>query len=266
MKLSNIFFVVTLFLNFMIPSFGQQSMSAKELMLKSQENGKFNGLETISTLKIIDKKGRERIRKTYMASKTFNKGTLEKRYIRFLEPPDVKGTGILIFDFDEKSDEMWIYLPALRKIRRIVSSEKSKSFMGSEFTNGDMMVSNLDDYNYKLQGTKEVNGTLCDVVVRIPVNQKIAEEYGYAREVLLLGQKDHMLRKAQYYDLDNELLKELTAGNIREIDPANHKYMAMDMRVVNHQNGRSSVLKMEKVKLNNSLKNELFTPEFLERE
>jgi len=71
MKLSNIFFIVALFLNFMTPSFGQQGLSAKDLMLKSQENGKFNGLETISTLKIIDKKGRVRIRKTYMASKTF---------------------------------------------------------------------------------------------------------------------------------------------------------------------------------------------------
>jgi len=200
-----------------------------------------------------------------MASKTFENGTLEKRMIKFLDPPDVKGTGILIFDYDRKSDELWIYLPALRKTRRIISSDKSKSFMGSEFTNGDMMVSNLDDYIYKLQGTKQVNGTSCDVIISTPINKKIADEYGYSKEILFLGKTDHMLRKTKYYDLDNELLKELTAWNIREIDPAHHKYMAMDMQVINHKNGRSSVLKMEKVQLNNLLKNEIFTTDFLER-
>ncbi len=75
---------------------------------------------------IIDKKGRERVRDTAQITKLYNKGETEKKLIRFLSPADVKGTGFLTFDYEDKDDDMWLYMPALRKVRRIVSSEKIK--------------------------------------------------------------------------------------------------------------------------------------------
>ncbi len=124
----------------------------RDIMKMSRDVSKISGLESVSTLKIINNKGRERVRKTAMASKEFDGGLTEKRIIRFLEPADVKGTGMLIFDNENDADNMWIYMPALRKVRRIVSSDKGKSFMGSEFSNADMAAGNLDDFTYQSLG------------------------------------------------------------------------------------------------------------------
>ena len=97
----------------------------------------------------------------------------EKRIIKFLSPADVKGTGILIFDYPEKSDDMWIYLPALRKTRRIVSKEKSKSFMGSEFSNANMTAPGLDDFTYATIGEEELEGKFCIIIESVPANSRI---------------------------------------------------------------------------------------------
>ena len=116
--------------------FGQGITDPKEIMKKSRDQSKLSGIEAKTTLEINDGKGNQRIRETSMVSKIFSDGT-EKRTILFLSPADVKGTGILIWDFEGKEDNMWIFMPALRKSRKIVSAEKSKNFMGSEFSNAD---------------------------------------------------------------------------------------------------------------------------------
>ncbi len=126
----------------------------REIMQKSRDVSKLDGMEAISTLRIYDAKGRERVRETSMASKLFESGAIEKRIIRFLAPAEVKGTGMLIYDYDQRNDDMWIYMPALRKTRRIISNEKSKSFMGSEFSNADMSAPSLEDFNYTITGSE----------------------------------------------------------------------------------------------------------------
>jgi hypothetical protein len=242
------------------------AQNAKELMKQSIDNGKFKGIETRSTLKIIDKKGRERIRELYMASKTYDKTNMEKRIILFLAPADVKGIGLLVFDYDKKPDDLWIYMPAIRKTRRIVSSEKKKSFMGSEFSNADMTTSNLDDYNYKLLGNESVDGTDCWKIESIPANDDIIETTGYSRQIVFLGKNDLVLREVIFYDEDGELLKTLTASDIEVIDNTNEKKMSRFMRMENHQNERKSVIIINEVKVNENLKDEMFSIDFIEKQ
>ena len=128
-------------------SISASAQDAREIIRKSHDVVKVSSFEAVSTLTITDSKGNQRIRQNTMASISLPDGT-EKRIIKFLSPAEVKGTGILIFDYPEKSDDMWIYLPALRKTRRIVSREKSKSFMGSEFSNANMTAPGLEDFTY----------------------------------------------------------------------------------------------------------------------
>jgi outer membrane lipoprotein-sorting protein len=240
--------------------------NAKELMRQSIDNGKFKGIETRSTLKIIDRKGRERIRELYMASKTYDKTNMEKRIILFLAPADVKGTGLLIFDYDKKPDDLWIYMPALRKTRRIVSSEKKKSFMGSEFSNADMTTSNLDDYNYQLLGSENVDGIDCWKIESKPANDEIVGSTGYSKQIVFLGKSDLVLRKVIFYDEDEDLLKTLTARDIEVIDNSNEKKMSRFMRMENHQNNRKSEIKINEVKVNENLKDEMFSIDFIEKQ
>ena len=264
MKILKLILLVLISGLFIVKASGQEN--ARHIMQKSKENGKFKGLETVSTLKIIDKKGRERIRRTYMASKSYDNENLDKRIIIFLSPSDVKGTGMLVYDYDHKADDMWIYLPALRKTRRIVSSEKGKSFMGSEFSNADMSAINPDDFTFKILGREKVNETDCWKIECIPSNDEIASDLGYSKEILFVAKKDYILRKAIYFDLDEEVLKTLTSQKVKMIDTAEKKFFATELIMENHQNGRKSEIIMEEIEVNKDLPDDIFTTAYMERQ
>ena len=250
---------------FSISTMPGHSQEARAIILKSIEAGKFDGIETISKLNIIDQKGRVRTREIYMASKTFE-DDVEKRLIIFMAPADIKGTGMLIYDHENKQDDMWMYLPALRKTRRIISSEKSKNFMGSEFTNADMAAANIDDFKYELLGDETVQGTDCWKIKSNSISDEITDEYGFISQILYIGKDDFTLRRSIYFDRENDTLKTLENNNIEQVDPGSKKYMARHMIMQNHQNGRKSEIIMEKITLNDQLDSDMFTTGFLERQ
>ncbi|MCK5687795.1 outer membrane lipoprotein-sorting protein, partial [Myxococcota bacterium] len=107
---------------------------------------RFEGSESIATLTIVNQRGQKRVRKIATVSKLFDDGKTEKRLIRFIAPADIKGTGLLTWDYEDKSDDMWLFMPALRKTRRIVASDKAKSFMGSEFSYSDITPPAIADF------------------------------------------------------------------------------------------------------------------------
>ncbi len=261
MKSKNRIIIFLIFFSFPLMVYGQPS--AKEIMQKTREVSKIKGMEAVSTLKIYDSRGRERTREISMASGLFDNGSTEKRIIRFLAPAEVKGTGMLIFDYDNQTDDMWIYMPALRKTRRIVSSEKVQSFMGSEFSNADMAAPNLDDYQYRLLGSEIQGGVDCWKIEVLPVNDDIADETGVSRKITWIGKKDFVTRKSEYYDLDNDLWKILTASDIRNI--TNGKFMAAFMQMENVRNERKSVFTFNRLQYSPDVKVNYFTVSFLEK-
>jgi hypothetical protein len=160
---------------------------------------------------------------------------------------------------------MWLYMPALRKTRRIVSSEKSKSFMGSEFSYADMTPPPLDDFTLKLLGEKTVGGVNCWEIEMTPKNDDIAEENGFSRKITCIAHKDFVVRKSIYYDLDGELHKEFVVEKVQEVDTENNKYRPVKLYMENKQNGRKSVLEVEKIESNPGVKDDYFTVRYLER-
>jgi Outer membrane lipoprotein-sorting protein len=243
--------------------------TAREIINDAFEAGRLDGSEGVMTLTIMNKKGQKRVRKIASVTKLVDGGATEKKLSRFLSPADVKGTGFLTFDYDKKDDDMWLYMPALRKTRRIVSSEKSKSFMGSEFAYADMNIPNLDDFTYSLEaaGASEIiDGVACYVIVSIPRNDDIADDNGYSKRKAWLGKDDKVIRKAVYWDLDGERLKVMTATKITVLDPEKKRARPMHLEMVNEQNGRKSILDIEKLQLVRDVKDEYFTTRYLERQ
>jgi len=243
----------------------QENLSAKQIVDKSFQATKLAGSEMLSTMTIIDNKGRERVRKIATVSKLYDSGETEKRLIRFLSPADVKGTGLLTFDYENKDDDMWLFMPALRKTRRIVSTEKAKNFMGSEFTYADMTPPILDNFTYEILGEEDVSGISCWKIEMIPIDDDVADENGFSKRISFIAKQDYVIRKAIYYDLDGELHKELSVEIVKEIDTKNHKYRPMRMVMVNEQNGRKSVFNMDEIQFNPDVKDEFFTTRYLER-
>jgi hypothetical protein len=239
--------------------------SARDIMNKVAETRKLDGSEAVVKMSILNDKGQSRDRTINMATKLYDGGKTEKRIYRFLAPADVKGTGVLVFDYEDKADDVWVFLPALRKTRRIVSSQRSQSFMGSEFSYGDLNIPALDDFTYKLVKEEGYGGEPCYVIEVLPKNGGIADSEGYSKKIYWVSKAKHAVRKGVYYDLDGKPLKELTTEDIKLLDPKKQRYRAMHMQMTNKQNGRRSVFKSEKVALAPNTKDDYFTTRYLER-
>ncbi|MEE9384702.1 MAG: outer membrane lipoprotein-sorting protein [Nannocystaceae bacterium] len=239
--------------------------SAREVMVKVAATRKLAGSEAVIEMTILNRKGEARTRKIAMATKLFDGGKTEKRIYKFVAPADVKGTGVLTFDYEDKPDDTWIFLPALRKTRRIVRSQRSKSFMGSEFSYADLNVPVISDFSYRHIRSESVDGASCWVIEALPTTKKIAASEGYSRKLYWVHRTEFTIRRAEYYDPKGDLLKELTITNTRLLDPKNKRYRSMHMEMHNRKNGRRSIFHSEKLEFAPATKDEFFTMRYLER-
>lgn len=257
--IQSIAFLMCIILFYCIPA--SYAQDAKKISETSMELTRVDAMEMVSTLTIIDAKGRERVRQTSTASKKFGETT--KVMTKFISPADVKGTGLLVYDHKDKDDDMWIYLPALRKVRRIVSSEKGKSFMGSEFSNADMSAPNLDDFNYKILGEITYEDIACWQIEAVPVTDQLADDLGFSKKVSFVDKAKYFTYKNIFYDFDGEEFKEIILSNYQEIDDG--KYMVRQMEALNLNNNRRSIMTIDKLQKGSSLTENSFTPAALEK-
>ncbi len=239
--------------------------SAREIMEKVTTARKLDGSEAVVKMSVIESSGSKRERSISMATKLYDSGDTEKRLYRFLSPPDVKGTGILVFDYVAKPDDIWIFMPALHKTRRIVSSERSKSFMGSDFTYGDLNIPALDEFNYSLAKEEDVGGDKCWVIDVQPKTKQTAEAEGYEKKTYWVSMKTFTVRKGLFFDLEGKPLKELKTDNVKLLDPKKQRYRAMRMEMINTQTGRHSVFESVKVDFVPDTNDDYFTTRYLER-
>jgi hypothetical protein len=229
-------------------------------MNKSRELTLTGSLSANIALTISEKSGSVRKRLISLISKSYPDGS-EKRIIKFIEPADVKGTGLLIVDNKNSADEMWIYLPALKRTRRIVSSEKGKSFMSSEFSNSDMSSPAIDDFTYKHLSSSGENGQW--IIESTPLNNEKADEYGYSKKISYINSTNWQLKKMEYYNFDGKLYKIMTVKSIQPFIES--KYLIKNMIVINTITGRSSEILFDKIVTDMKIDDSIFSLQNLER-
>jgi len=206
-----------------------------------------------------NKQGREKIRKIRIRTLEVE-GNGDKSLTIFDEPRDVKGTAFLTFSHKVRNDDQWLYLPALKRVKRISSRNKSSSFVGSEFAYEDISSQEVEKYTYKRLGDEGYDGQDCFVIERYPVDKK---DSGYKRQVAWIDKSEYRTLKANYYDRKGSLLKTLTIeGYQKYLD----KYWRADkMNMVNHQNGKSTKLVWSNYKFRLGLKDRDFNKNSLRR-
>lgn len=239
--------------------------SARDIMEKVTVARKLDGSEALVKMTVMGEKGESRQREISMATKLYDGGQTEKRIYRFVSPADVQGTALLVFDYAAKADDVWIYLPALRKTRRIISSQRTQSFMGSEFSYGDLNIPALDDFDYTIVKEEQVGSEPCWVIDVLPKSKEIADGEGYSKKTYWVSKEKLAVLRGLYLDKDGKLLKELVARDVKLIDAKKKRYRAMHMEMINKQNGRRSVFESEKVTFAPDTKDEYFTTTYLER-
>lgn len=232
-----------------------------QLMDKARDLTMSGDIQSMVTLTITEKNGSVRTRKLNMLTKTCTGGTI-KRMVKFLDPADVRGTAMLIVDNKDVQDDMWIYLPALKKTRRIVSTEKGKSFMSSEFSNADMSSGSNSDFNIRHMPESGKNDLW--IIESVPVNDDKAGEYGFSRKVTFLGKKSLRTKKIDFYNFDNELFKTIEIVGTQPL-VGKEGYIMTDMLAENHLNGRSSRVKFDDVNTSASIPDNTFIADNLAR-
>ncbi len=160
----------------------------------------------------------------------------DKSLFVFDQPRDVKGTALLIHAHRESADDQWLYLPALKRVKRISSSNQSGSFMGSEFAYEDLTPQAVEKFTYRYLRDEACGDLTCTVTERFSVDKKS----GYRRQVVWRDKDELRVWKVEYYDRKNSHLKTLTLENYAQY--LARYWRAGQMTMVNHLTGKSTVL------------------------
>jgi len=176
----------------------------------------------------------------------------DKSLITFDTPADVKGTALLSFTHKRGPDDQWLFLPALKRVKRIASDNKAGPFMGSEFAYEDLSSQEVEKYGYLHLRDETVDGVPMTVIERHPVDPKS----GYTRQVVWLDQAELRVWKVEYYDRKASLLKTLTAAGFQQHHGKHWRPATLTM--VNHQTGKSTVLEFSGYRFASGLKDRDF--------
>jgi len=183
----------------------------------------------------------------------------DKSIMVFDRPRDLKGTAILTFTHKSGADEQWLYLPALKRVKRISSEDKSGPFMGSEFAFEDLSSQEVEKYSYRYLRDETVDGAPYFVVERVPTDKYS----GYSRQVTWVDQQEYRLLRVDYYDRKNTLLKTMTAADYQLF--LEHYWRPGEMTMVNHQTGKSTTLQFRNYQFRTGLQDSDFTPNAIAR-
>ncbi|PKM29982.1 MAG: outer membrane lipoprotein-sorting protein [Gammaproteobacteria bacterium HGW-Gammaproteobacteria-11] len=193
-------------------------------------------------LELTDRRGQTRTQEIKAYRRYFDD---EKRTILFYTAPaNVRGTGFLTYDYPDSAaeDDQWLFLPALRKVRRIPASNRGDAFLGTDFSYEEIKSENkvgLQDYTFRVTGQDVVGGITCLVVEGTPANNEIADELGYSRAVWHIDPNIWISRKSDYWDVNGNHLKTIENLDIAQIDDI---WTVLQVRASNHKSGHSTLL------------------------
>ena len=220
----------------------------------------FGTSSVLLTMTLADRRGRETVRDLQID--TFEKegeGNGDKSLTRFFSPPDVEGTALLSHARILDPDNQWLYLPALRRVKRISSANKSGPFVGSEFAFEDLTANELGKYEYTYLETVEEDGLSLDKVECIP----LYERSGYTKLNCYFDTEIFQSRKVEFFDRGGNLLKTLELQDYREYEGG---YWRSHRQVMtNHLTGKSTVLEFSDFEFGVDLNQRDFEPSALDR-
>jgi outer membrane lipoprotein-sorting protein len=251
---------------FLVGSFDASAAdpSASDIAQKSYDSSKVADSTSDATFKLVNSAGQERIRETTGGTKLIKGTTDNMRITTFMSPSDVKGTKTLLIEHAGKDDDIWIYLPALKKVRRLVSNNKKDSFVGTDFSYGDVIGHRPSDWNHKIVKSESVDGRDCFVLESTPKTPEVADNSGYSKRVFWIDKENFVPLKGEVYDSGNQLLKKFTAKRIEKVDAKNDKWQPMYTEVENVQSDHRTILEFKNFKANVGIGDDKFTTRYLE--
>ena len=241
---------------------GLNAQTGRDIAQKIKDRPDGDTRSSEMTMKLINKRGSVRERKVVSYSMDYGKNMKDKKTLMFFQyPGDVKGTGFLTWDYNEigKDDDKWLYLPAMKKTRRISgSSAKKDYFMGTDFTYDDMGSRNIDEDTHKLLREEDVDGHKCWVLESTSKDSRDI----FSKKIAWVRQDCYVAVKVDYYDKQGKLHRELRLSDIEKIDGF---WIAQKMDMKNVQTNHETIIIIENPKYNINIDENAFTVAKLEK-
>jgi len=230
-------------------------------MEKSIRQSNWKDMEGDLELVLETARGEKRIRRMKFYSREVTADE-SKMLIRFIFPADVKGTGFLIIEHKDRDDDRYLYLPALRRVKKITASGKGGNFMSSDFTYYDIGRPKLQDWTYKRLPDETVDGHECYTIEALPVNDRIRKDTGYSKIIRWIRKDTFTTYKAIYYDREGKKLKVLTVPQVEKIGGV---WFATQMIMHDVQINHKSTMTFKNLRINTGVPERYFTLRYLRR-
>ncbi len=253
------FFMITLLLA-AVASFGfaQANMTGPEVMRNVYERPQPDDTEGRLTMTLTSSGGAQRVRTVRQYVGHFD--GVDKKLLFFTAPADVRGTAFMSWSYDDpsRSDDQWIYLPALRRVRRISAEKKNDSFMGSDFTYEDLSARHPELDTHRITGTETIDGRTVYIVENTPVDGSSA----YGRTVSWIADDIWIGLRREFYDRSGNHVKTLEIEEYREIDG----YWTIErMTMTDRQSGHTTTMELSDLSFDTGIAESTFTERMMRR-
>lgn len=235
-----------------------QELTALQIVEKVYNREVGDDMTSDLTMTLTNSANNERVREIKQFTKDL--GKVDKKIMFFQSPADVKNTSFMSWSYDEasKDDDQWIYLPALKKTKRISSDSKSDYFMGSDFTYDDLGDRKPNQDVHKIIRQEKLNDEQCYVIESSPIDK----DYMYSKTITWIIKDKWIGLKKEFYDEDKELLKELTVEKYEDI---NGFLIITHSEMKNKQKDHKTIMELKNVQINSGIGDEKFTERIMTR-
>ncbi len=204
---------------------------------------------------LIDKRGNKRFRNLITVVKKY--GDLSKSYMRFTSPADIDGTSFLTWENKDRDDDQFLYLPALQRVRRIVSSQKSNRFVNTDYTYEDLQSREVAQDTHMILREEKIDTYDCWVLESIP---KRLDDSQYGKRITWVIKEIYLPIKIEFYDKRNRLFKIFTGKKIQKIDGI---WTILDAEMNDLKKEHRTLMKTDEVQYNRNVPDEVFTKGYM---
>ena len=240
-----------------------QGPAAQAIMQKQRELHRAKDEEETLAVKIVDRRGAVKERRLVRYTVTAPDG-YSKILVRFTAPRDIANTGLLIWEARDGDDDQWLYLPGIKKVKRIAASGKKNRFLGTDFAFEDLRPESLSAHRYESVGSEMLDGQDCWVIDAVPATPRQAADSGYSRRRLWVRKDITQIVKREFYDTKGRLEK--VQIDRRLVNVSGGRWRADEIEMHDVQTNGRTVLTLEKRRLDAGLPETMFTETELARE
>jgi len=254
-RISLMVFIISIFSAEIPADEGRGLSIAREM--KAQERGYGNYTAEMKMV-LVDTGGKESVRLLRVRSREMEDDGDQSLAI-FDSPADIKGTAFLTHTHIKQDDDQWLYLPSLKRVKRISPANKTAPFMGSEFSYEDLASIEIERFRFSYVGEEALEGVPCSIIERYPLDPYS----GYSKHRVWVEKARYIALKAEYYNRKGEKLKTLLTSDFRQY--LGRFWRAHQMRMNNHISGKHSFLYWDKFRFRQDLSDADFNPNSLKR-